>query len=250
MIFDSGLAAATLLLLAASLFVWTRALRASVRLNLRFAAVLFASLAVSALAASLSPAFAGLSLAVAALVAGLGSVALGLCVFALLSRTPPQLGAGLVLGAGLILGLLASLSGQSVFVLAAIIPAAAVMIALGFGSLAAQPRMGIETLLGAVALLGGGMALMQDALTSSLLFFAAGLTVKIDGSYVKDLQESPENQVFVRTLVGLAKNLGMKTVAEWVGSDADAALLQSFGVDYFQGFHFGEPLIDPAWAKV
>ena len=33
-------------------------------------------------------------------------------------------------------------------------------------------------------------------------------TVKIDGSYVKDLQESPENQVFVRTLVGLAKNLG------------------------------------------
>ena len=74
-------------------------------------------------------------------------------------------------------------------------------------------------------------------------------TVKIDGSYVKDLQESPENQVFVRTLVGLAKNLGMKTVAEWVGSDADAALLQSFGVDYFQGFHFGEPLVDPVWAK-
>jgi EAL domain-containing protein (putative c-di-GMP-specific phosphodiesterase class I) len=55
--------------------------------------------------------------------------------------------------------------------------------------------------------------------------------------------------VFVRTLVGLAKNLGLKTVAEWVGSDADAALLQSFGVDYFQGFHFGEPLLDPEWSK-
>ena len=74
-------------------------------------------------------------------------------------------------------------------------------------------------------------------------------TVKIDGSYVKDLTENPENQVFVRTLVGLAKNLGLKTVAEWVGSDADAALLQSFGVDYFQGFHFGEPLLEPDWAK-
>jgi len=74
-------------------------------------------------------------------------------------------------------------------------------------------------------------------------------TVKIDGSYVKNLHENPENQVFVRTLVGLAKNLGLKTVAEWVGSDADAALLQSFGVDYFQGFHFGEPKIDPVWAK-
>lgn len=72
-------------------------------------------------------------------------------------------------------------------------------------------------------------------------------TVKIDGSYVKDLSQSPENQVFVRTLVGLAKSFDIRTVAEWVGSDDDAALLQSFGVDYFQGFHFGEPVIDPSW---
>jgi diguanylate cyclase (GGDEF)-like protein len=73
--------------------------------------------------------------------------------------------------------------------------------------------------------------------------------VKIDGSYVKNLSESPENQVFVRTLVGLAKNFDMRVVAEWVGSDADAALLQSFGVDYFQGYHFGEPVIDPEWDR-
>jgi diguanylate cyclase (GGDEF)-like protein len=72
--------------------------------------------------------------------------------------------------------------------------------------------------------------------------------VKIDGSYVKDLSESPENQIFVRTLVGLAKNFNMRVVAEWVSSDADAALLQSFGVDYFQGYHFGKPIIDPKWS--
>jgi diguanylate cyclase (GGDEF)-like protein len=72
-------------------------------------------------------------------------------------------------------------------------------------------------------------------------------TVKIDGSYVESLSQSPENQVFVRTLVGLAKSFDIKTVAEWVSSDEDAALLQSFGVDYFQGFFFGEPLIDPDW---
>ncbi|MCX7281571.1 MAG: EAL domain-containing protein [Alphaproteobacteria bacterium] len=73
-------------------------------------------------------------------------------------------------------------------------------------------------------------------------------TVKIDGSYVKDLSQSPENQVFVRTLVGLARNFDIKTVAEWVGSDDDAALLQNFGVDYFQGLHFGEPALDSKWA--
>ncbi|HEY1708979.1 MAG TPA: GGDEF and EAL domain-containing protein [Rhizomicrobium sp.] len=71
--------------------------------------------------------------------------------------------------------------------------------------------------------------------------------VKIDGAYVRDLSASPDNQIFVQTLVGLAKNFGLKTVAEWVGSEEDAKLLESFGVDYFQGFFFGEPLIEPKW---
>ncbi|MBV9330295.1 MAG: bifunctional diguanylate cyclase/phosphodiesterase [Alphaproteobacteria bacterium] len=71
--------------------------------------------------------------------------------------------------------------------------------------------------------------------------------VKIDGSFVSDLSISPENQVFVRTLVELAKNFDLKTVAEWVTSEEDAALLESFGVDYFQGFHFGEPALGSPW---
>ncbi|MGA9794975.1 MAG: GGDEF and EAL domain-containing protein [Rhizomicrobium sp.] len=74
--------------------------------------------------------------------------------------------------------------------------------------------------------------------------------VKIDGAYVKELSASPDNQIFVRTLVDLAQNFNLKTVAEWVGSAQDADLLESFGVDYFQGYHFGEPVIDPGWAKV
>jgi len=73
--------------------------------------------------------------------------------------------------------------------------------------------------------------------------------VKIDGAFVRGLCESPDNQIFVRTLVDLAKNFNLKTVAEWVSSDEEGALLESFGVDYFQGFHFGEPIVDPAWAR-
>jgi diguanylate cyclase (GGDEF)-like protein len=71
--------------------------------------------------------------------------------------------------------------------------------------------------------------------------------VKIDGTFVSELSSSPENQVFVRTLVDLAKNFNLKTVAEWVSSEEDADLLESFGVDYFQGFFFGEPVMHPAW---
>jgi EAL domain-containing protein (putative c-di-GMP-specific phosphodiesterase class I) len=74
-------------------------------------------------------------------------------------------------------------------------------------------------------------------------------TVKIDGAYVQGLCTSPDNQIFVRTLIDLAKNFNLKTVAEWVSSAEEADLLESFGVDYFQGFHFGLPVLEPDWAK-
>ena len=74
-------------------------------------------------------------------------------------------------------------------------------------------------------------------------------TVKIDGEYVKNLSGSSDNQLFVRTLVDLAKNFQLETIAEWVGSEEDALLLAGYGVDYFQGYYFGEPDISPAWSK-
>ncbi len=73
--------------------------------------------------------------------------------------------------------------------------------------------------------------------------------VKIDGAFVRGLASSPDNQIFVRTLVDLAKNFNIETVAEWVGSEEEAALLESFGVDFFQGYHFGEPALAPAWKQ-
>jgi diguanylate cyclase (GGDEF)-like protein len=75
-------------------------------------------------------------------------------------------------------------------------------------------------------------------------------TVKIDGAYIVGLATSPENQIFVRTLVDLAKNFNLKTTAEWVGSEDEANLLESFGVDCFQGYYFGKPEIEPEWERV
>lgn len=71
--------------------------------------------------------------------------------------------------------------------------------------------------------------------------------VKIDGDYVKNLSTSPDNQLFVRTLVDLAKNFRLETVAEWVGSEEDANLLLELGVDFFQGYYFGQPTVSPDW---
>lgn len=71
--------------------------------------------------------------------------------------------------------------------------------------------------------------------------------LKIDGIFAQKIAQSRENQAFVRALCDIANALGIKTVAEWVDSPDDAALLRSFGVDYFQGFHFGKPTIMPPW---
>ena len=174
--FDSDLALCALLLGMAAALGWFLAsgARAPVRVNLRFAAVLFAALAVSAFASALWPEYTDAALGVALLTASLGSAALGLGVFASLSRPPPPLLASLALAAGLALGLIACLSGENIFALAALIPSVAVMLALGFGSLGLSPRKAVLTLLGA-ALLCGGMALMENALAPLLLFFAAAL---------------------------------------------------------------------------
>jgi diguanylate cyclase (GGDEF)-like protein len=63
--------------------------------------------------------------------------------------------------------------------------------------------------------------------------------VKIDGKFVEKLHQNTDNHFFVRTLVELAKNFNIKTVAEWVCDERDVVLLNELGVDYMQGFLFG-----------
>ncbi len=72
--------------------------------------------------------------------------------------------------------------------------------------------------------------------------------VKIDGSFVKGLVRSRDNQLFVQTLVHLAKNFNLPVVAEWVGNEDEVTLLRAYGVEYMQGFFLGEPILDPDWA--
>ena len=71
--------------------------------------------------------------------------------------------------------------------------------------------------------------------------------LKIDGSFVTGVSSSRENQLFVRTLLDLARNFGMQTVAEWVDNEADAMVLKGLGVDFLQGFLMGRPEICPSW---
>lgn len=71
--------------------------------------------------------------------------------------------------------------------------------------------------------------------------------LKIDGAFVQNLSKSSDDRFFVRTLVELARHIGVATVAEWVEDAETAQILLEWGVDYFQGFLFSrEQLPDPA----
>ena len=70
---------------------------------------------------------------------------------------------------------------------------------------------------------------------------------KIDGCFVRDIARTPENQLTVEALVGLADVFDMFTVAESVETAQDAEMLTALGVDCLQGYYCGAPTLSPPW---
>lgn len=66
-------------------------------------------------------------------------------------------------------------------------------------------------------------------------------TIKIDGSYIRNLETSKDDQLFVKAVVDMAKGMGINTVAEFVENEAIVKKLLEIGVDYGQGYHLGKP---------
>lgn len=66
--------------------------------------------------------------------------------------------------------------------------------------------------------------------------------VKIDRSFVSQLETSPHHRVLVEATVRVAQSLGMRTIAEGVETEAQASILQELGCDRGQGYLFGRPL--------
>ena len=65
--------------------------------------------------------------------------------------------------------------------------------------------------------------------------------LKIDGSFVRGLTVSRNDQLVVQALVGLARGMGVRTIAEYVTDRPTLTLLRRYGVDYAQGFELGRP---------
>ncbi len=65
--------------------------------------------------------------------------------------------------------------------------------------------------------------------------------IKIEGSLLEGIVQSPETQLLVGNIIQMARDLGARTVAEHVSSKEVYEAVQKMGVDYLQGFYFAKP---------
>ncbi|MBC2932369.1 bifunctional diguanylate cyclase/phosphodiesterase [Nocardioides sp. zg-1228] len=66
--------------------------------------------------------------------------------------------------------------------------------------------------------------------------------VKIDGEFVAHVHESPVDRTIMRSIVGIARDLGKRTVAEFVSEPRILEICREEGVDFAQGYLIGRPV--------
>jgi len=73
--------------------------------------------------------------------------------------------------------------------------------------------------------------------------------VKIDGRYIRDLQHRGRQSTFIRHLVSMCGELGVRTLAEMVESPQAEEAVRRAGVDFAQGWLYGAPSATPEQPK-
>jgi diguanylate cyclase (GGDEF)-like protein len=65
--------------------------------------------------------------------------------------------------------------------------------------------------------------------------------IKIDGSFIRNIETDPVSYSIVRAVTDIGHQLGLQVVAEWVADDRARDLLRGLSVDYAQGFAIHKP---------
>ncbi len=65
--------------------------------------------------------------------------------------------------------------------------------------------------------------------------------LKLDGIFIRNLHNNEKQQVIVKSVVQLAKVLGVQTVAEFVENEEVYEKAKECGIDFMQGYYFGKP---------
>jgi diguanylate cyclase (GGDEF)-like protein/PAS domain S-box-containing protein len=75
-------------------------------------------------------------------------------------------------------------------------------------------------------------------------------TLKVDQSFVCDVESSEDDRTIIRTIIAMGKSLGLKVLAEGVEEPMQLHFLREMGCDYVQGYYFTKPLPADAVTKL
>jgi EAL domain-containing protein (putative c-di-GMP-specific phosphodiesterase class I) len=135
------------------------------------------------------------------------------------------------------------------------------------GGVAAAPEMGLEITEGLLLtsdseVLKQLLAFQQAGITISLDDFGTGYSslsylrkfsldfLKIDKSFVHNLEYDAANLALCEAIIVMAHKLGLRVVAEGVETRQQAELLKSAGCDFAQGFLYGHAVPAPEFASI
>ncbi|MDX8394910.1 MAG: EAL domain-containing protein, partial [Mariprofundaceae bacterium] len=66
-------------------------------------------------------------------------------------------------------------------------------------------------------------------------------SIKLDGSYVRNISENPDNQFFLQSVTDIAHGLDIKVIAEHIENENDLKTIKSLGIDAVQGYFIEQP---------
>jgi EAL domain-containing protein (putative c-di-GMP-specific phosphodiesterase class I) len=66
--------------------------------------------------------------------------------------------------------------------------------------------------------------------------------LKIDRSFVRDVAVNPDDAAIASGIIGMAKSLNLKVIAEGVENEAQMSFLRAHQCDEIQGYYFSKPL--------
>ncbi len=124
------------------------------------------------------------------------------------------------------------------------VPGSQLEIEITEGTLMADLDQGAE-ILGRLRELGVSVAIDDFGTGYSSLAYLKRLpinTLKIDQSFLEDMDTNAQDAAIVRSIIDLGHNLGCTVVAEGVENQAVLDRLQALGCDLVQGFHISKPL--------
>lgn len=74
--------------------------------------------------------------------------------------------------------------------------------------------------------------------------------LKIDQSFIRDLHRDPDDEAIVTAIIGLAKGLGFRTIAEGVETQGQLDFLRQHECDEIQGYFYSKPVPADEFARM